>query len=100
MKKYITYNKKTTRKILSLLLVSAVGISSLQPAFASQRKSQAQDAKKAAESNLNSVNNNISSITARQQDLQREINALDAELVELLGSDTLRSTLVVWPSLA
>lgn len=84
MKKYITYNKKTTRKILSLLLVSAVGISSLQPAFASQRKSQAQDAKKAAESNLNSVNNNISSITARQQDLQREINALDAELVELL----------------
>lgn len=84
MKKYITYNKKTTTKILSLLLVSAVGFTSLQPAFASQRKSQAQDAKRAAENNLNSVNNNISSITNRQQELQREINALDAELVELL----------------
>lgn len=76
-----TSNKKI--KIISLLLVTAVSFASLQPAFAS-RKSQAQDAKQAAESSLNSVNNNISSITSRQQELQREINALDAELVELL----------------
>ncbi|MDE6889394.1 MAG: C40 family peptidase [Eubacterium sp.] len=58
-------------------------MTSLQPAFAS-RKSQAQDAKKAAESNLNSVNNNINSIAGKQQELQQEINALDAELVQLL----------------
>ncbi|MDE6970823.1 MAG: C40 family peptidase, partial [Eubacterium sp.] len=37
-----------------------------------------------AESNLNSVNNSINNITGKQQELQKEINALDAELVELL----------------
>lgn len=83
MKKQNIYIKHTSKKIFSLLLVTAVSITSLQPAFAS-RKSQAQDAKKAAESNLNSVNNNISSITSKQQELQKEINALDAELVDLL----------------
>ncbi len=83
MKKQIFYFKNTSKKIASLLLVSAVSMTSLQPAFAS-RKSQAQDAKKAAESNLNSVNNNISSIAGKQQELQQEINALDAELVQLL----------------
>jgi len=60
-----------------------VGFSCLQPLFES-RKSQAQDAKQAAESNLNSVNNSINNITGKQQELQKEINALDAELVELL----------------
>ncbi len=80
MKKYTDH---TTKKIAALLLVTAVSFTSLQPAFAS-RKSQAQDKKAAAENNLNSVNNNISSITNKQQELQKEINALDAELVELL----------------
>lgn len=83
MKKQNIYIKHTSKKIFSLLLVTAVSITSLQPAFAS-RKSQAQDAKKTAESNLNSVNNSISSITSKQQELQKEINALDAELVDLL----------------
>ncbi len=83
MKKQTFYFKNTSKKIASLLLVSAVSMTSLQPAFAS-RKSQAQDAKKAAESNLNSVNNNINSIAGKQQELQQEINALDAELVQLL----------------
>ena len=83
MKKYNIYTNHTTKKIAALLLVTAVSLTSLQPAFAS-RKSQAQDAKAAAESNLNSVNNNINSITNKQQELQKEINALDAELVELL----------------
>lgn len=83
MKKQNIYLKNTSKKIFSLLLVTAVSVTSLQPAFAS-RKSQAQDAKKAAESNLNSVNNNINSITNKQQELQKEINALDAELVDLL----------------
>lgn len=86
MNRHIVYNSHTSRKIISLLLVTAVGCSSLQPALASSRKSQAQDAKKAAESSLNSVNSDISSITSRQQALQQEINALDAELVDLLVS--------------
>ena len=83
MKNYNKYTNHTTKKIAALLLVTAVSFTSLQPVLAS-RKSQAQDAKAAAESNLNSVNNNINSITNKQQELQREINALDAELVELL----------------
>lgn len=83
MKNQNIYLKNTSKKIASLLLVTAVGITSLQPAFAS-RKSQAQDAKKAAESNLNSVNNSINNIASKQQELQKEINALDAELVDLL----------------
>lgn len=83
MKKQKIYLKNTSKKIASLLLVTAVSIASLQPAFAS-RKSQAQDAKKTAESNLNSVNNDIHSISNKQQQLQKEINALDAELVDLL----------------
>ncbi len=84
MKKLTAYNARTSKKLASLLLITAVSLTSLQPAFATTRKSQAEDAKKAAESSLNSVNNNISSITSRQQELQKEINALDAELVELL----------------
>lgn len=83
MKKQNVYLKSTSKKLASLLLVTAVGITSLQPVFAS-RKSQAQDAKQAAENNLNSVNNNISNIAGKQQELQKEINALDAELVDLL----------------
>ncbi len=83
MKKQKVYLKSTSKKLASLILVTAVGITSLQPAFAS-RKSQAQDAKQAAENNLNSVNNNISNIAGKQQELQKEINALDAELVDLL----------------
>jgi len=88
LKKQIVYLKSTfpknhSRRLAALLLVTAVGITSLQPVFAS-RKSQAQDAKQAAESNLNSVNNSINNITGKQQELQKEINALDAELVELL----------------
>ena len=83
MKNYNKYTNHTTKKIAALLLVTAVSFTSLQPVLAN-RKTQAQDAKAAAESNLNSVNNNINSITNKQQELQREINALDAELVELL----------------
>lgn len=94
MRIHIKNLKITSTKLASLLLVTAVSFSSWQPAFAS-RKSQAQDARQAAENNLNAVNNNISSITSRQQELQREINALDAELVELLMSmDILSDELV------
>lgn len=83
MRKQNVYLKNTSKKLASLFLVTAVGITSLQPALAS-RKSQAQDAKQAAENNLNSVNNNINNISNKQQELQKEINALDAELVDLL----------------
>ena len=83
MRKKNIYLKNTSRKLACLLLVTTVSITSLQPVFAT-RKSQAQDAKKAAESNLNTVNNNINSISNKQQQLQKEINALDAELVSLL----------------
>lgn len=78
------YLRNSSRKLASLLLVTAVSITCMQPAFASSRKSQAENAKKNAESNLNSVSNNINSITSRQRELQNEINALDAELVDLL----------------
>jgi cell wall-associated NlpC family hydrolase len=83
LRKKNIYLKNTSRKLACLLLVTTVSITSLQPVFAT-RKSQAQDAKKAAESNLNTVNNNINSISNKQQQLQKEINALDAELVSLL----------------
>ena len=83
MRKKNIYLKNTSRKLACLLLVTTVSITSLQRVFAT-RKSQAQDAKKAAESNLNTVNNNINSISNKQQQLQKEINALDAELVSLL----------------
>ena len=83
MRKQNVYLKNTSKKLASLFLVTAVGITSLQPGLAS-RKSQAQDAKQAAENNLNSVNNNINNISNNQQELQKEINALDAELVDLL----------------
>ena len=83
MRKQNVYFKNTSKKLACLFLVTAVGITSLQPAFAS-RKSQAQDAKQAAENNLSTVNNNINNIANKQQELQKEINALDAELVDLL----------------
>lgn len=83
MRKQTVYFKNTSKKLASFFLVTAVSFTSLQPAFAS-RKTQAQDAKQQAENNLNSVNNNINSIANKQQELQKEINALDAELVDLL----------------
>jgi len=84
LKIHNTYFRHANIKFASLLLVTAVSFSSLNTAFATSRKSQAQDAKKTAESNLNSVNNSINNITTKQQQLQKEINALDADLVELL----------------
>ena len=84
MKIHNTYFRHANIKFASLLLVTAVSFSSLNTDFATSRKSQAQDAKKTAESNLNSVNNSINNITTKQQQLQKEINALDADLVELL----------------
>ena len=84
MKIHNPYFRHANIKFASLLLVTAVSFSSLNTAFATSRKSQAQDAKKTAESNLNSVNNSINNITTKQQQLQKEINALDADLVELL----------------
>ena len=94
MRKQNVYFKSTSKKLACLFLVTAVGVTSLQPAFAS-RKSQAQDAKQAAENNLNSVNNNINNIASKQQELQKEINALDAELVDLLvNMDILADELV------
>lgn len=94
MRKQSVYLKNTSKKLACLFLVTAVGVASLQPAFAS-RKSQAQDAKQTAENNLTTVNNNIQNIANKQQELQKEINALDAELVELLvNMDILADELV------
>lgn len=83
---HIRLSKHSSIRLASLLLVTAVSATSMyssQSAYAS-RKSQAQDAKQRAESSLNSVTNDINNITYRQQTLQREINALDSELVDLL----------------
>ena len=102
MRKQTVYFKNTSKKLASFFLVTAVSFTSLQPAFAS-RKTQAQDAKQQAENNLNSVNNNINSIANKQQELQKEINALDAELVDLLvNMDILADELadLLWVTMA
>lgn len=79
------FSRRSSMKLASLLLATAVTATSAYSlqAYAS-RKSQAQDAKRQAESSLNSVTDDINDITYRQQELQREINALDSELVQLL----------------
>lgn len=83
MKEHHTHIKTSSKRLTALLLMATVSTASLQPAYAN-RKSQAQDTKAQAQSDLNSMNNKISSITLKQQQLQKEINALDAELVDLL----------------
>lgn len=84
--KKILDQKNLNVKLASFLLAAAVSMTSvysIQSAYAS-RKAQAQDAKRQAENSLGSVTNDINSITYRQQQLQKEINALDSELVDLL----------------
>lgn len=83
MKVHNTFLKNSSKRFTALLLMATVSAASLQPAFAS-RKSQAQNAKEQAQSNLENTNDKINSIASRQQELQKEINALDSELVDLL----------------
>ena len=83
MKVHNTFLKYSSKRFTALLLMAAVSTASLQPVLAS-RKSQAQNAKEQAQSDLESTNSKISDIASRQEKLQKEINALDSELVELL----------------
>ncbi len=83
MKVHNTFLKYSSKRFTALLLMAAVSTASLQPVLAS-RKSQAQNAKEQAQSDLESANSKISDIASRQEKLQKEINALDSELVELL----------------
>ncbi len=81
-------NRKVSRKRrqlgkIALLLVLVLGISPLETAMAS-RTSTAKDKKEEAEAALDSTKNNISAIEEEQRELRAEIDALDAELVNVI----------------
>lgn len=71
------------KRIAALAIAAVIGVTSFQSAYAS-RKTDAQNAKAQAESQLNSVNDDITSISQKQAALQKEIDKLDSELVTLL----------------
>ena len=68
---------------MAAMIVAILGLSFMQTAQASS-VTDAQNKKTKAQSELNSVNNNISDIESQQSDLQTQIDALDAELVNII----------------
>ena len=75
--------KQGGKRFLAVMLVVAAAMTQVLSVNASTR-SKAKDAKKAAESDLNKANSQIETIEKQQQALQNEIDAKDAELVNLL----------------
>ena len=75
--------KQGGRRFLAVMLVVAAAMTQVLSVDASTM-SKAKDAKKAAESDLNKANSQIETIEKQQQALQNEIDAKDAELVNLL----------------
>lgn len=71
------------KKLIAFGLVIAVTLCSTQLAGATGL-SNAKNKKNEAQSNLNSVNQQISEIETQQANLQEQINALDADLVEVI----------------
>lgn len=71
------------KRFLAAILISAIALTHLQSINASTM-SKAKDAKKEAEADLNKTNNQIDAIEKQQAALQNEIDAKDAELVNLL----------------
>ncbi|MCI8896056.1 MAG: hydrolase [Lachnospiraceae bacterium] len=79
--------KRRRRRLcqISLLLALLMGLSQGAQVAAETIKN-ANDKKNEAQNELDSVNQNINQIQARQGELQNEINALDAELVQVILS--------------
>lgn len=75
--------KQGGKRFLAVMLVVAAAMTQVLSVDASTM-SKAKDAKKAAESDLNKANSQIETIEKQQQALQNEIDAKDAELVNLL----------------
>lgn len=75
--------KQGGKRFLAVMLVIAAAMTQVLSVDASTM-SKAKDAKKAAESDLNKANSQIETIEKQQQALQNEIDAKDAELVNLL----------------
>ena len=75
--------KQGGKRFLAVMLVVAAAMAQVLSVNASTM-SKAKDAKKAAESDLNKANSQIETIEKQQQALQNEIDAKDAELVNLL----------------
>lgn len=75
--------KQGGKRFLAVMLVVAAAMTQVLSVNASTM-SKAKDAKKAAESDLNKANSQIETIEKQQQALQNEIDAKDAELVNLL----------------
>lgn len=75
--------KQGGKRFLAVMLVITAAMTQVLSVDASTM-SKAKDAKKAAESDLNKANSQIETIEKQQQALQNEIDAKDAELVNLL----------------
>jgi len=71
------------KRLIALGLIAVMVFGGTQMAGATGL-SEAKSKKSEAQSNLNSVQSQISSIEAQQADLQEQIDALDAELVEVI----------------
>ena len=76
-------NKKRRVHILAVILASAVAFAHIQTVDASTIN-KAKNAKKKAEEDLNAANKKIDDLERQQAALQSEIDAKDAELVNLL----------------
>ena len=72
-----------SKKIIAVLLVITLGLSQFSVALA-DKKTEAENTKKQAEENLKSKQSEINNIEQEQEQIKKEINALDAELVEVI----------------
>lgn len=76
-------NNSVHRKAAALMLAAVLGFTGSQNVLAGNM-SKAKDEKAKAEQNLDNANNEIEAIERKQSQLQGEIDAKDAELVNLL----------------
>ena len=76
-------NNSVHRKAAALMLAAVLGFTGSQNVLAGNM-SKAKDEKAKAEQNLDNANNEIDAIERKQSQLQGEIDAKDAELVNLL----------------
>ena len=77
--------KRLHTRIAAFVLIGVMGLNGFQTVSASA-VSDAQNKKSKAESDLNSVKNNISDIENQKSSLQSEINSLDSELVNIIAN--------------
>lgn len=77
--------KRLHNRIAAFVLIGVMGLNGFQTVSASAI-SDAQNKKSKAESDLNSVKNNISDIENQKSSLQSEIDSLDSELVNIIAN--------------